>query len=187
LLGLIDELLDLSRIEADRVRLNVGCVDVCESISDAVKYLERDIAARGIQLKMDLQAIDARYAHADPVKLRQVLINLLSNAVKYNRDGGLVEIVGNCDDVDTLSIDVIDSGTGINPERLSLLFLPFERLGAEQTAVSGNGIGLSLSQKLMERMFGDIELITTSPAGTTFRLHIPLAVYDGRCRLQQPA
>jgi CheY-like chemotaxis protein len=112
---------------------------------------------------------------ADTTRLRQILVNLLSNAAKYNREGGSVRIDCQPREADLMRVSVTDTGPGIAPEHLPNLFKPFERLGAETTAVEGAGIGLALSQKLAELMGTTLGVATSLGQGSTFWLDIPRA------------
>jgi signal transduction histidine kinase len=117
---------------------------------------------------------------ADPRRLRQVLLNLLGNAIKYNRPQGQVTVGVSHDGVDW-TIAVADTGLGIPPERMGELFQPFNRLGRERGPVAGVGLGLALSQLLVQAMGGRIEAQSTladaqgQGGGTTFRLRLPPA------------
>ncbi len=113
---------------------------------------------------------------ADRQRLRQVLLNLLSNAVKYNRRGGRVTLDGGpSPDGKRVRLSVADTGLGIAPENLPLLFTPFERLGAENTDVEGSGIGLALSKRLVESQRGELGVESEPGAGSTFWVDLPVA------------
>jgi signal transduction histidine kinase/CheY-like chemotaxis protein len=173
LLGLINEVLDIARIEAGRMELSpepVGIVDVCHEILDLVRPLG---AHRGIQFHIDLAGLNGSCVRADNQKLKQVLLNLFSNAVKYNRDGGQVRLSPAEAAPGRLGLAVSDTGPGIPAEKLGRLFVPFDRLGAEQTGVEGSGLGLALSKSLIELMGGT--LTVTSAVGQGSRFCIELA------------
>ncbi|MBV9934590.1 MAG: response regulator, partial [Actinobacteria bacterium] len=110
----------------------------------------------------------------DRQRLKQVLINLVSNAIKYNRPGGSVALSCERRDSARLLIKVHDTGPGIRPDHLDLLFMPFERLGAEQTNIEGTGIGLALSRRLAEAMGGTLSVDSAVGQGTTFYIDLPL-------------
>jgi CheY-like chemotaxis protein len=122
-----------------------------------------------------------RFVRADRQRLVQVLLNLLSNAVKYNRPGGSVhvgsEVVRDAAGVARVRVRVEDTGRGIAPDRRGELFVPFARLGAEQSGVEGTGLGLALSQRLMTAMGGTLALEASSPQGSVF--HVELQVVPG--------
>ena len=115
---------------------------------------------------------DAPIAVADEQRLRQVLLNLISNAIKYNRDGGRVDVVVESAE-GRIRVNVIDTGHGIAAEDLERLFSPFERLGAEQTAVEGTGLGLALSRLMVEAMSGSLEVSSVHGEGSVFTVEVP--------------
>jgi PAS domain S-box-containing protein len=173
LLGLINEVLDISRIEAGNLSLSPEPVLVSDLVQDAVDLITPAANERGIQLVLDRSAICDRHVFADRQRAKQILLNLLSNAVKYNQPEGSVRV--SCDQpVETrLRISVTDTGRGISAERLDLVFAPFERLDAEDTGEEGTGIGLTLSKRLAETMDGRLEVESTVGAGSTFTLELP--------------
>jgi signal transduction histidine kinase len=116
----------------------------------------------------------ATHVLGDRQRLKQVLLNLLSNAVKYNREGGSVHLA--CEPVDggRLRIKVTDTGLGIPPESVERLFVPFERVGSEHSAIEGTGLGLPLSKRLAEAMGGTLDLASTPQQGSTFWVELPL-------------
>ena len=119
----------------------------------------------------------------DPKRLDQVLFNLLSNAVKYNRDLGAVTVSAQAVDAARLRLSVTDTGDGIPPDKLPLLFTPFERLGAERTGVEGPGLGLALSKQLVEAMGGAMTVASAPGQGTTFCLMFPELAGPGHALL----
>lgn len=153
LLGLISELLDIAKIEAGHLDLAPEAVPVAGVIADAAALVQPNAEARGVRLR--IQADDAMAVRADAQRLRQVLVNLLSNAIKFNRECGEVRVVATHDG-DRVRIGVCDQGPGVPVELRAKLFVPFERLGVERSAVEGTGIGLALSKRLVEAMEGEI-------------------------------
>ena len=178
LLSLINEVLDLSRIEAGKFSLSIEPVDVAAVVSDAVKLM-RPIAAEQ-EVKVDFPAGNGVGAlvSGDHQRMKQVLINLISNGVKYNRRGGSVSIDWKRTTCGEVAVSVRDTGFGIPAERHEDLFLPFERLGAEGSVVEGTGLGLALSSRLAEVMGGSLSLGTTGPDGSSFVLSLPEARWD---------
>ena len=179
LLHLIDEILDISRIEAGRLDLAMGPVVIDKLLSEVVA-LVRPLADHR-QIRIDQPGSDDachRLVLADEKRLRQVLLNLLSNAVKYNSEGGQVQIGCETAGMETkrLRIAISDTGPGIAPEKLCQLFSPFERLGAEQTGIEGSGLGLALSKRLIEAQGGTIEAASQMGEGSTFTVTLPMAV-----------
>lgn len=173
LLALIDDVLDISRIEAGTLALSPEPVDARELIDDAVALIRPHAAERPIRLEVDHSDCDV-YVTTDHQRCRQVLLNLLSNAVKYNCDEGEVRL--SCDRTSDgmLRIAVADTGPGIDPARQAQLFEPFERLGAESSDVQGTGLGLALSRRLVERLGGRIGLESDPPNGSTFWIDLPV-------------
>jgi PAS domain S-box-containing protein len=173
LLELINELLDLSRIEAGKMAAVLQPVNVRSAVVDAVQIVQPLISARQIGL---VNKCEARAAVlADPTRLKQILVNLLSNAAKYNRAGGRIAIDCRRHGEDRLRLSVTDSGPGIPPDKQEHLFKPFERLGAEHTTVDGTGIGLALSRQLAELMGASLGLHSTPGQGSTFWIDLPPA------------
>jgi protein-histidine pros-kinase len=173
LLELINEVLDISRIEAGRIGLSpepVAVDDVLRETLDLVRPLAQE---RRIRLQEGPREANL-HVLADRQRLRQALLNLLTNAVKYNYDGGAVTVSCLPAAEERLRILVADTGPGIAPEKLSRLFTPFDRLGAEQTGVEGTGLGLTLSKRLVEAMGGTIGVESSPGAGATFWVELPL-------------
>ena len=173
LLGLINEILDISRIEAGRLQLSLEPVPVHETIRQAIDLVQPSAVDAHVTVRSD--AIDARlHVLADRQRLQQVLLNLLSNGVKYNRESGAVTVL--CVEVagGRLRIDVTDTGQGIAADKLERLFTPFDRLGAESSAVEGTGLGLALSKSLLEAMGGTLHVQSEVGVGCTFSLDLAL-------------
>ncbi|HLK16717.1 MAG TPA: Cache 3/Cache 2 fusion domain-containing protein [Fimbriimonadaceae bacterium] len=167
LLRLINEVLDISRIEAGRVSLSLESVSIHE-IAREVELLVRPMAEqRNISLTVNLGENERAHVTADRQRLLQVLLNLASNGVKYNREGGSLELAAERIADNRIRISVADTGLGIPQDRTSQLFVPFERLGADQGEIEGTGLGLALSKRLVEVMGGKIGFRTSS-SGTTF-------------------
>jgi signal transduction histidine kinase/ActR/RegA family two-component response regulator len=174
LLSLIDEVLDISRIEAGRIRLAPESIPAAESVQRCLGLVAPLAQNRGIELRAD--QMDERWlVVADPKRLDQVLLNVLSNAVKYNRDGGRVSVAMTAGSAGRLRVSITDTGQGIAPDKLPRLFTPFERLGAERTDVEGTGLGLALSKQLVEAMGGSMQAESTLGQGTTFTIDLTLA------------
>jgi PAS domain S-box-containing protein len=172
LLDLINEVLDISRIEAGELALSPEAVLASELIQETVDLIRPLADQRDIQLVIDRSQCDC-YVFADRQRTKQVLLNLLSNAVKYNRPRGTVAIGCEQPTPTRLRITIADTGPGIAADQLDQLFTPFERLGAEHTDVEGTGIGLALSQKLTEAMAGTLTATSTLGQGSTFAVDLP--------------
>jgi len=183
LLGLINEVLEISRIEAGRLSLSPEPVLISSAIQETLDLLTPMAVRRNILLRDEGGKERRRYVMADQQRLKQVLLNLVSNAIKYNGDDGTVTIASEEIDGSRLKIKVRDTGPGIKPESLPKLFTPFERLGAEQTGVEGTGLGLALSKRLLEMMGGSIGVENNPDRGATFWMELPL-VQDPVTELQ---
>jgi PAS domain S-box-containing protein len=170
LLSLINEVLDLSRIEAGAPQLQLEAVDLHSAVDEALQLVAAMAAERNIRIELRPGPGEA-FVLADPVRLKQVLINLLSNAVKYNSAGGRVDI-GWQPDGDGLRLEVHDSGPGLDAEQQARLFQAFERLGVHSAGVEGLGIGLALSKWLVELMKGEIGVHSEPGKGSTFWLRL---------------
>jgi CheY-like chemotaxis protein/anti-sigma regulatory factor (Ser/Thr protein kinase) len=175
LLELINEVLDIARIESGELRMSPEPVMVGDVLQTALDLI-RPLA---VQASISLVAPGPdepveRFVLADRQRLRQILLNLLSNAVKYNRVAGTVTV--SCEDVgpDRIRLLVTDTGPGIRPEQRDLLFEPFERLGAEHTAVEGTGIGLALAHRLAHAMDGSLDVTSRPGEGSTFWVELPV-------------
>lgn len=174
LLDLMNEVLDISRVESGNLSLSPEPVAVAEIIDQVVKLMRPLGARRRIDVQALPTAAEDRHVRADRQRLNQILLNLMSNAVKYNRDGGRVTV--SCEDRDArVRISVSDTGAGIRPEKLALLFTPFERLGADQKGVEGTGLGLALSRGLAEAMGGKLGVNSEIDRGSTFWIELDRA------------
>lgn len=173
LLSLIEEVLDLARIEAGKLSMSVERVDPQLVVRQVCDNLRPAAEASGVTLRAPAPTAGLGVV-ADRTRLRQVLINLVSNAIKYNREGGdvLLEVRQTKDGV---ALSVHDTGVGIPEDRKAELFQPFNRLGRETSDVAGTGIGLAVSRRLAEAMRGRLECASVEGEGSTFTLHLPLA------------
>jgi len=179
LLDLINEVLDLSRIEAGDESLEIDAVPLGACVADCLPMIAPQAQARGITVRADERLLqDPRRVLADGKRLRQILINLLSNAVKYNRDGGQVTVELQPSDAGTLSVAVVDTGIGLSPTQQQGLFEPFNRLGAEHSGVEGAGLGLVIARRLLQSMGGHIRVDSMPGQGSTFTITLLLADDD---------
>ncbi|MGH2373977.1 MAG: ATP-binding protein, partial [bacterium] len=174
LLELINEVLDISRIEEGRLRISLEPVSVREVVDDSLRLIAPLATEGGIHVEGNLNEAEDRHVQADRQRLRQVLLNLLANAVKYNRKGGTVEVTYQEILAGRLRIKVSDTGPGIAHDSVERLFTPFERLGANQASVEGTGLGLALSKRLAEAMGGRIGVESTIGEGSTFWVEFAL-------------
>ncbi|HKT95202.1 MAG TPA: ATP-binding protein, partial [Paraburkholderia sp.] len=169
LLALIDDVLDIARIEAGGPVIEHEPVELDPLLAEALALVSPLAAKRQIRLQGPAPAGPTLVISADRQRALQVVLNLLSNAIKYNIDGGWVRIDTARDDA-TVTIDVTDGGKGISPELRERLFTPFDRLGAERHDRNGTGLGLALSKSLMTQMGGAIAYEPGAHGGGTFRL-----------------
>jgi PAS domain S-box-containing protein len=178
LLLLINDLLDIARIEAGGMTISLEPVAIGSLLRDVVAMVA-PIAAK-CTVGLEIVPLDSEwYVLADQQRTKQVLLNLLSNAIKYNREGGEVKIV--CERAGrNLRVLVRDTGLGIPTERLAEAFTPFDRLGAERDDIEGAGLGLALSRQLMELMGGTLTVDSEAGVGCTFTAELALAATTDR-------
>jgi signal transduction histidine kinase/CheY-like chemotaxis protein len=180
LLEMINETLELARIESGAVELSLAPVALEPLVTGCLELVAADAALRGIAVAHAVDA-DAQGVIADPLRLKQVLTNLLSNAVKYNRDGGALTVTARRlpahgdETTDWVELAVSDSGLGLTPEQLAALFQPYNRLGRENSGVEGTGIGLVISRSLAELMGGTLSASSEAGVGSIFSLRMPAA------------
>jgi signal transduction histidine kinase len=173
LLGLIDQLLQITKIERGTKRLKAKPVNVHALVRRCVEALDLMALERDIRIVIDVERPDSSAVRADPVALEQVVLNLLSNAIKYNRDHGRVRIVYRAGEVGELVVD--DTGKGMSESQLGRMFEPFDRLDAEATAVPGTGLGLVITKQLVEAMGGKLDVASQLGRGSMFKVELPMA------------
>ena len=175
LLELINDVLDLSRIESGNVRLKTEMLDLNEMVDATRAMVQADARRRRITISQVCGA-GAAAVLGDNTRVKQILTNLLSNAVKYNTDGGRVHIATRAISAELVEIAVTDTGLGMTPEQMSQLFQPFNRLGREKSGQEGTGIGLVISQRLAELMGGSLRARSIAGGGSSFILTLPCQV-----------
>ena len=175
LLELINEVLDISRIESGHLSLSPEPVGVTDIVQHGASLIAPLAAARGIRVIVDTQRAEGRFVRADRQRLKQILLNYLGNAVKYNRDRGTVSVTARTQPNGGIRMSIADTGAGIPAEKLALLFQPFERLGAEQSAIEGTGLGLAVAKGLAEAMGGSVGAESIVDRGSTFWVELPEA------------
>ena len=175
LLALINDVLDLARIESRQSPLKPSVVPLAGLVDECLVMNAAAAAARGIEQCLLPAEPDPPAAWADPTRVRQVLLNLLSNAVKYNRPGGQVRVSLTRPAAGTVAVAVADDGPGLSPQQREHLFEAFNRLGREHGPVEGTGIGLTLSRLIAQQMGGDIDVDSGAGGGSVFRLVLPAA------------
>lgn len=173
LLSLIEDILDLSRLEAGKLLVEIKPVSLLHNIKRALQYVY-GMADRYQVTVVNNCDVDAMVM-ADSTRLNQILINLFSNAIKYNRKGGDVVVDVNRKAPGCIRVNVTDTGIGISNDKLEKLFTPFERLGVDKTRIEGLGIGLAYSKELAELMNMEIGVISTKGEGSTFWIDIPVS------------
>ncbi len=180
LLELINEVLDIARVESGQCEMNLEPVAIGGAIAGACALMRPLAEARSIKLRLRApDKIGERYVNADSQRLAQILINLLSNAIKYNFEQGEVEVawrVQNADGAERIVVSVCDSGPGISSESLPRLFVPFERGDATNSTIEGTGLGLALTLNLVEAMNGKMHVESEFGRGSTFSFDLPCAL-----------
>ncbi len=176
LLDLINEVLDLAKVEAGKIDLTIEELDLKELVATCLSFVQPLAAQYRVQLHIEPDAFAQCLVHADYKRSKQVLLNLLSNAIKYNRhDGsGNVYLSTSTTDDGFLRLAVTDTGKGISPENLAQLFESFNRLDAQYSDVEGTGIGLVITRELVELMGGQIGVESSVGQGSTFWFTLPL-------------
>lgn len=172
LLELINEVLDMTRIETGSLKIFNENTDVSLLLKRLLPVVEPIAEKKNIQIRNQILE-SVLYVFADSTRLKQALLNLVANAIKYNRENGEVFITGETTDDNRVKIHVQDTGPGIEPEQQESIFKPFERLGAEHSDVEGTGIGLSLTQKLVGLMGGTVTLKSEVGKGSCFTIELP--------------
>lgn len=173
LLAMIDDVLDLARIETGGLHLSPEAVDAQQLVHECLHLVGPLAAKHGVDLRPTASQ-PAGLVHADRTRLRQVLVNLLSNGIKYNRPGGQVEVTLAGGD-GSVQLAVTDTGRGLTAQQLAALYQPFNRLGAESGNIEGTGLGLVIAQQLMQAMNGRIDVRSSPGSGSTFTLTLPAA------------
>ena len=172
LLALVNEILDLSKIEAGRANLELKPVRLDEVLQEARQVVAPIAAVRAIALELPV-ACDLVLL-ADRMRLKQILLNLLSNAIKYNRERGRVSVQCSVEGEHLGRVAVVDSGVGLSAMQLGTIFQPFDRAGRQEPDDEGTGLGLTISQRLAQAMHGDIGVHSQVGVGSTFWVELPL-------------
>ena len=171
LLQLINEILDLAMIESGKVTMSQESMGLSEVLKDCQALISPQAEKRGIRLFFAALS-EPFFVHADRTRVKQVMINLLSNAIKYNRHGGTVTVACAPGSEGMVRITVSDTGAGLSTEQMAQLFQPFNRLGQEDGAEEGTGIGLVVTRQLTELMGGAIGVHSEIGVGTTFWIEL---------------
>jgi signal transduction histidine kinase len=175
LCAVVDDLVDLPRIQAGTLVVELGPVPVWDTVEEALAMVEPAAKQAQVELVVNGGKL-VTFAHANRLRLRQILLNLLTNAIKYNRRGQEVRVSWTQDPAaGTVRLAISDRGRGLRPDQIDCLFEPFNRLGAERTGVEGVGIGLVIARGLARMMGGDIEVASQIDSGSTFSVVLPTA------------
>ena len=175
LLALINDVLDLSKIESGSVDLDLEPIDVEQAVRQSIALVQPLADERGVSFVLNGGFESRVYVLADHSRLKQVLLNLLSNAVKYNREGGSVTLDAVATEAGRLRVSITDTGPGISADNHDEVFRPFSRVGMEASKIEGTGIGLTISRQLVESMDGSLDFDSVVGDGATFWFELPLA------------
>ena len=174
LLSLVNDVLDLSRIEQHMFSLQREAVSVNQVVSNGISLLQPLALERAVRVEFTGRELGL-YAKADRRGMDQLFINLLSNAIKYNVNGGRVSVIAEPLGSTKVQLRIEDSGVGMTPSQLDQLFQPFNRVGAEKTQIEGTGLGLVIARELTQGMGGTIEVTSTPDMGSCFTVTLPQA------------
>ncbi len=185
LLSMINDVLDLSKIEAGGVDMEPEAFDLPAILGDIGRMFEGRAKSTGLQFEMEFEPDMARFIKSDVGKLRQILINLLGNAVKFTTEGGVLlrfrtEPVEDDPAMVMLRIEIQDSGPGILPEQQELIFNPFVQAAASSSGTKGTGLGLAICKSFVDLLGGTITVESTLGVGSTFRVELPVALAEER-------
>lgn len=170
LLTLINEILDLAKVESGTITLSMEPVALADILIECRTMIEPIAATRKVRVLFP--DVDGAVVMADRTRLKQVMLNLLSNAVKYNRDEGAVVLACDQPTPTRMRLSVQDTGNGLNPEQVASLFQPFNRLGQESGTQEGTGIGLVVTKRLVELMGGEIGVTSSPGVGSVFWIEL---------------
>jgi signal transduction histidine kinase/CHASE3 domain sensor protein len=174
LLNLINEVLDLARIEAGKLSLSTEPIQSGETVLSSIELVGPLAMQSSVNIRFEKSPEWHRFVLADRQRLQQVVLNLLSNAIKYNKRGGSVTVSCTVVESERFRLAIQDTGEGLTADQMHRLFRPFERLGSEKYGVEGTGIGLALSKRLIDAMGGTIGVDSHAGAGSTFWVELPV-------------
>jgi PAS domain S-box-containing protein len=175
LMELIDQILELNKIEAGKLSINFDHIGAYEIIEESLKLVETMAQQEAVEIVNQIDRDELPIIWTDHTRLTQALLNLLSNAIKYNRKDGTVTISCQETSEHMLRISVTDTGIGIPEEKQHDLFVPFDRLGREAGEIQGTGIGLTITKQLIELLGGKLGFQSEEDKGSTFTIEVPVS------------
>lgn len=181
LLALINEVLDLAKVESGNIDLSLEPIALNAVVEECLALVSALAVRRNIRLSRHGDTASA--VRADRTRFKQVLLNLLSNAIKYNHEGGTVRLEVQSAEANRVRILVRDTGIGIPAGRLDEIFQPFNRVGAEDSEIEGTGIGLTITRRLIEMMGGTVDVESTLGEGSVFWIELPRDAVDNTTRI----
>lgn len=192
LLGLINDILDLTKIEAEKMTVEQIRCHPCQVVADVASLVRVRTDAKGLSFKVEYTGDIPETIQTDPTRLRQILLNMISNAVKFTEVGGVrlvTRLVRRCDGRALMQFDVIDTGIGMTADQVARLFSPFTQADTSTTRrFGGTGLGLVISRRLARLLGGDLSVVDSQPGlGTRFRATVAAGALDGVPMLPDPA
>jgi signal transduction histidine kinase/CheY-like chemotaxis protein len=175
LLDLINQILELSKIEAGKLELSIETLNPMIAVEECLVIARTMAEPCSITAENNALKKDIPFIRADLTRFKQLMLNLLSNSVKYNKDGGSVTVDAEATSNDMLRISISDTGAGIPEKEHDKVFEPFERFGMKSTEIEGTGIGLTISKQLVELMGGSTGFESEAGKGSTFWIELPIA------------
>ena len=187
LLKLINEVLDMARIESGKISISIENIKIQETVKEAVNIIKPLLKEKNIHFKLLEDLAEDLYIKADKQRFIQVLVNLLNNAVKYNKPNGsiILNFFVNPSSPEFIRVTIKDTGVGIEDENIPKLFIPFERINTDELSPEGTGLGLPIALELMHLMGGNIGVKSHFGVCTTFWVDIPLAAYQDQDMVNQ--
>ncbi|MBT4260525.1 MAG: transporter substrate-binding domain-containing protein, partial [Nitrospina sp.] len=187
LLELINEVLDLSRVESGKMKLSIERVDIIPIVENVISISKPLADEKGVSLEYQKIAEDSLFVQVDPLRFKQVALNLISNAIKYNKPYGSVIISYEKQGRDKMRLGIRDTGHGIPKDKMSKLFKPFERFDVDAEHIEGTGIGLTITKQLIELMNGEIGLESNAGEGSFFYVDVPVSVKTSAIKFEEKA
>jgi len=176
LLGLIESILDLARLEGRELPLKAVDFDAGPVVDSCLEAITEEASENNITLSNHITDRDIPLIRVDAIRFRQAIMNMLTNAVKYNEPGGRVIVEGERRDAKLVRISINDTGKGIPDDKKEQVFAPFDRLGAENSAILGAGVDLAVTRQVIEQMGGSVGFESYDGVGSTFWIDVPIAL-----------